>query len=226
MKGLSRTSWEQAERRLFRRCGIPHFKVFRICRACKLLMTLWVKTDTGMTADAVQGLRQVAVSLGVDSDTAGKISNASTFRAAMAPAMLATVRHLGTGNGISDADRKWSQSVTLSELNNDPRAICRAIKLQAANTVNSQMQLENEVQSVKSGFPQGADMIESMRVPAPGAPPGWLEPYPTGNPFMTVDDSAEQALQAPSIGHTLSDQTKGPYQIQPGTESILKGLGL
>jgi hypothetical protein len=61
---------------------------------------------SGITAPVEETIRKIGTALGFDDE---QVSNTEAFRSALAPVVLATVRGLGAGVSISNADREYAE---------------------------------------------------------------------------------------------------------------------
>jgi hypothetical protein len=80
----------------------------------------------GQGADLQVGLQKLAGVLGYDTSAA---SNSETFRSAIAPTVLALVKGLGAGSGISNADREFAEKAAGGNINLEPATIKRLLDI-------------------------------------------------------------------------------------------------
>lgn len=80
----------------------------------------------GQGADIRLGMAKVGALLGVDPSA---VQNTETFRSAVAPIVLSTVKGLGAGSGISNADREFAEKAAGGNINLDPGSIRRLLDI-------------------------------------------------------------------------------------------------
>ena len=83
-------------------------------------------TILGAGADLRLGMQKVGALLGLDPSAA---ENTETFRSAIAPVVLAAVKGLGAGTGISNADRDFAEKAAGGNITLEPNSIRRLLDI-------------------------------------------------------------------------------------------------
>ncbi len=160
-------------------------------------------------------------------DQGDAAANTEVFRSAVAPVVLATVKSLGAGSGISNADRDFAEKAAGGNINLEPETIKRLLDLgeRAANAKvaayndtlngvypdsdpkNAQVRQLFQVRMPDMGAPAAAPAPAAASQAAPVAPPAGMAPPQGGGgylpgaarPGMAPTASAQpQAAPAPS----------------------------
>lgn len=84
------------------------------------------KIILGAGADLRLGMQKIGALLGFDPSAA---ENTETFRSAIAPVVLAAVRGLGAGTGISNADRDFAEKAAGGNITLEPNSIRRLLDI-------------------------------------------------------------------------------------------------
>ena len=138
----------------------------------------------GAGADVRVGLQKLGALFGIDSTAA---SNAETFRAAIAPSVLAAVKGLGAGSGISNADREFAEKAAGGNISLEPATIARLIDISARA---AQAKLDQHNALIDQIYPESADNTQARALfrvqppanyPTPPAAPN-ATPQVTGQP--------------------------------------------
>lgn len=116
---------------------------------------------SGASANVALGIAKWAQALGMDADPA--VANTETFRASMAQQTLATVKALGAGTGISNADREFAEKAAGGSITLDDHTMQRLIditKLAAANTLVGHKQLMDKNSRGSGAIPEDLRTLE------------------------------------------------------------------
>jgi hypothetical protein len=132
----------------------------------------------GAGADLRVSMQKVGALFGLDATSA---SNAETFRSVMAPTVLALVKGLGAGSGISNADREFAEKAAGGNIQLEPATIKRMIEI-GAKAADAKIKAHNKM--LDTVYPDTDDNNRQVRAlfgvnpadyPLPTAP---AEPEP------------------------------------------------
>jgi hypothetical protein len=135
----------------------------------------------GAGADLRLGMQKVGALLGLDPSAA---ENTETFRSAIAPVVLAAVKGLGAGTGISNADRDFAEKAAGGNITLEPNSIRRLLDIgQRA----AEAKIKNFKETLDKVYAPGDPESEKIRalfdVPLPDLTPAIA---PTGTSRSTL----------------------------------------
>lgn len=152
---------------------------------------------SGAPAQIALGLAKWGKALGIEADPS--IANTEAFRANMAQQVLSSVKALGSGTGISNADRDYAEKAAGGAITLDDQAMFRLMNIARASAANS---LINH------------HALLERNMNASGAVPEDLETFRV--PFtIPVGDDLDWS---PSTGKVVV-KSRGPAAPKPGTPS-------
>ncbi len=172
----------------------------------------------GAGADLRVSMQKVGALFGLDATSA---SNAETFRSVMAPTVLALVKGLGAGSGISNADREFAEKAAGGNIQLEPATIKRMIEI-GAKAADAKIKAHNKM--LDTVYPDTDDNNRQVRAlfgvnpadyPLPTAP---AEPEPAA-PAVT-QPGAPVRVKTPEEARKLP---KGTRIILPdGSPGVVK----
>jgi hypothetical protein len=140
---------------------------------------------SGVRAGDRLAMQKMAQLFGV-SDTS-KIENTETFRAAMKPAVLEIVKGLGSGQGISNADRTFAEKAAGGDIELNEGSIRRILDI-AERSAKHKIDQHNEfVDQISGASGEAQPYAQSLkvRVPTPAnQPPAGARQAPDGNYYI------------------------------------------
>lgn len=165
----------------------------------------------GAGADMRLAMTKIGALLGMDGESA---ANTETFRSTVAPTVLALVKGLGAGSGISNADREFAEKAAGGNINLEPTAIKRLMeigvkaaeaKVKQHNALIDKIYPESDPQNaqvralfrvdVPENYPEPEKPAEKPKetAPAKGAD---RKPLPDGYSAARALDEAKKAIKA------------------------------
>jgi hypothetical protein len=147
----------------------------------------------GAGADLRLGLSKIGAYFGLDPSAA---ENTETFRAAMAPTVLALVKGLGAGTAISNADREFAEKAAGGNISLEEGAIARLVdigKRAAEYKVSQHNKMIDQV--YPEGTPETGQVRSLFRVDVPQ----YSNPQPQAPQPVTSQQPAPVG-QAPKPG--------------------------
>lgn len=120
-------------------------------------------TKSGITANVALGVAKFAKALGLPDDPA--IANTEAFRASMARETLNLVKGLGTGTGISNADREFAEKASGGSITLDDRAIARLMNISKAAAGNIVMENKRLLSAQRGATGTLPEDLASFEVP-------------------------------------------------------------
>lgn len=152
---------------------------------------------SGAPAQIALGLAKWGKALGIEADPS--IANTEAFRANMAQQVLSSVKALGSGTGISNADRDYAEKAAGGAITLDDQAMYRLMNIARASAANSLI---------------SHHALLERNMNASGAVPEDLETFRV--PFsIPVGDDLDWS---PSTGKVVV-KSRGPAAAKPGTPS-------
>jgi hypothetical protein len=145
----------------------------------------------GAGADMRVAMQKVGALFGLDPTSA---ANAETFRASMAPTVLSLVKGLGSGSGISNADRDFAERAAGGNINLEPMTIKRLIDIGAKA---AQYKIDSHNRTLDQVYPEGDDANRQVRSLFRVDVPKYEPPAtPTAqNPVAPAIQQAREAIQ-------------------------------
>jgi hypothetical protein len=119
---------------------------------------------TGFRAGNRLDLQKVASLFGVDPT---KIENTETFRAAMKPAVLEIVKGLGSGQGISNADRVFAEKAAGGDIELNEGSIRRILDIAERSAKYKVDQHNQFVDKISSASGEAQPFAQSLKVDLP-----------------------------------------------------------
>jgi hypothetical protein len=142
---------------------------------------------TGFRAGNRLDLQKVATLFGVDPS---KVENTETFRAAMKPAVLEIVKGLGSGQGISNADRVFAEKAAGGDIELNEGSIRRILDI-AERSAKYKIDQHNQfVDKISSASGEAQPFAQSLKVDLPPAakqPPANARQSPTDGKYYIPD---------------------------------------
>jgi hypothetical protein len=154
----------------------------------------------GAGADLRVSMQKVGALFGMDATSA---SNAETFRSVMAPTVLALVKGLGAGSGISNADREFAEKAAGGNIQLEPATIKRMIEI-GAKAADAKIKAHNKM--LDTVYPDTDENNRQVRalfginpadfpIPAAPAEPAPAAPAQSSGPVRVT--SPEEAMRLP-----------------------------
>jgi len=170
----------------------------------------------GAGADMRLGMQKIAGLFGLDPAAA---ENTEVFRSAIAPVVLSTVKGLGAGAGISNADREFAEKAAGGNINLEPGSIRRLLDIgqrAAEARVKAHQFMLDKV--YPDSDPQNAQVralfgIELPAAPAQAAPQG---PEPAALLPPQPAQAAPQAAPAKPQAGPQPGVVEGGYRFKGG----------
>lgn len=128
-------------------------------------LPLVAQAQTGAGADLILQGRKWLKLFGVSDDEIGKISNTEQLRSRMARLVYDEIKNLGSGTGLSDADREFAQNASLSTLELDPRALEAGVRIAMAKSLNTYQTHQANLDATIKAFPNEASALTVYSVP-------------------------------------------------------------
>lgn len=143
--------------------------------------------DSGMAAPAQLAISKFGKALGIPGADDPTIANTESFKANMARETLNLVKGLGSGAGISNADRDFAEKASGGSISMDPAAISRLMDIATAAAGNKLIQHEQLVSSLsKDSKGNDLPLVNAYRVPFNFAAPNSVHNAPDTN-HLIVD---------------------------------------
>lgn len=171
---------------------------------------------SGATANVALAIAKWGQALGIG-DGDPSIANTETFRASMAQQVLASVKQLGSGTGISNADRDYAEKAAGGAITLDDKAMQRLMDIQktaAANTLVGHQILLQKNSGASGAIP--AD-LETLRVPFEISDPDGKLQWNKNTGQFTLRNSA---TYTPANGKGQSPKSSIP-QAKPAAGKVL-----
>jgi hypothetical protein len=150
---------------------------------------------TGFRAGNRLDLQKVATLFGADPT---KVENTETFRAAMKPAILEIVKGLGSGQGISNADRVFAEKAAGGDIELNEGSIRRILDI-AERSAKYKIDQHNQfVDKISSASGEAQPFAQSLKVDSPPAakqPPANARLAPDGNYYIPDPNRPKQYLK-------------------------------
>jgi hypothetical protein len=143
---------------------------------------------TGFRAGNRLDLQKVASLFGVDPT---KVENTETFRAAMKPAVLEIVKGLGSGQGISNADRVFAEKAAGGDIELNEGSIRRILDIAERSAKYKVDQHNQFVDKISSASGEAQPFAQSLKVDLPKAakqPPANARQAPDGKFYIPDPD--------------------------------------
>ena len=188
-----------------------------------------------------------ALSLFGYKDQGDAAANTEVFRSAVAPVVLSTVKSLGAGSGISNADRDFAEKAAGGNINLEPQAITRLLdigeraanaKISAYNATldgtypasdpkNGQVRQLFQLRMPDPGTAAQASSAAAP-VPAPAAPQAVPQAAPApqgGGGYLPGAARPQPALTAPPTASAAPPQAQAPQgaTVPPAALAALRG---
>lgn len=119
---------------------------------------------SGISGDMGLALAKAGKALGLN-DADPSIANTEQYRAQLAQTVLASIKPLGTGSGVSDKDREYAEKAAGGAISLDDNTMRRVLMIgqqAAANTILNHQELVNKNRKASGAL--GAD-LDTMEVP-------------------------------------------------------------
>lgn len=139
---------------------------------------------SGAAANVSLGLAKWAKAFGMDADPA--IANTEGFRANMAQQVMASVKALGAGTGISNADREFAEKAAGGDITLDDRAMQRLLSIQQASAANVIMQHKDLMGKARQSSGANAADLEVYEVPFSARMADGIDYNPQTRRFHTI----------------------------------------
>lgn len=150
---------------------------------------------SGAGANERLQLQKVGALLGVTNPEA--ITNTETFRTQIKPIVLSTVKGLGAGSGISNADREFAEKAAGGDITLDERTIRRVLEI-TERAGRAKIQRYNKLgESMRKTQPDLEQVSPMLNIEEPGA----YNPPATAKPQTVIQN-----------GHMYTLQPDGSYQ--------------
>src|SRR5215213_967969 len=120
---------------------------------------------TGAAAGDRLALQKVASLFGVADPSA--ITNTESLKAAAGPLVLATVKSLGSGSGISNADREFAEKIAGGNISLDETSIRRLIDIQERAATASMARSQRVIQQLIQTNPNLVNLAPLITAPPP-----------------------------------------------------------
>jgi hypothetical protein len=124
---------------------------------------------TGAAAGDRLALQKVGALFGVADPSA--ITNTEALAAAAGPLVLATVKGLGTGSGISNADRDFAERMAGGNINLDETSLRRMIDIQEKAATAKLSQSQKVVEELVRTNPNLVNLVPVLSAPVPAPRP-------------------------------------------------------
>lgn len=150
---------------------------------------------TGAGANERLNLQKVGALLGVTNPDA--ITNTETFRTQIKPIVLSTVKGLGAGSGISNADREFAEKAAGGDITLDEKTIRRVLDI-TERAGRAKIQRYNKLgESMRKTQPDLEQVSPMLNIEEPSA----YQTPAAGKPQTVIQN-----------GHTYTLQPDGSYQ--------------
>ena len=149
----------------------------------------------GAGADMRLGMQKIGAMFGLDPAAA---ENTEVFRSAIAPVVLSTVKGLGAGTGISNADREFAEKAAGGNISLEPGSIRRLLDIgqrAAEARIKSHQTMLDKV--YPDSDPQNAQVRALFGIDAPAAPAAQAAPQGPDPAAMLPPQPAPPAPKPP-----------------------------
>jgi len=121
---------------------------------------------SGAGANQVLALQKVGAALGITD--ASKITNTETFRTSIKPIVLETVKGLGAGSGVSNADREFALQAVGGDITLDEKSIRRVLDI-TERAARSKIDRHNKLsEEMVKAQPDIGAVAPMLRIEMPG----------------------------------------------------------
>jgi hypothetical protein len=147
-------------------------------------------------------LQKVGALLGVANTD--QITNTESFKAAAGPLVLATVKGLGSGSGITNSDRDFAEAMAGGRVNLDESSIRRMIDIQekaARSKLETSQRVVNDLIQTNPNLAQMAPLFNQSAPPP--QPPAASQSAPPAAPAPAPAAPAQRRIRVDAQGNIL-----------------------